>query len=90
VGVTGQPPPSVRLVVDPVACDGIGMCARLAPDLVELDMWGFPIVATEPLVRGEAEQARRAAAGCPRRALLLVPGAATPAGPSSRPAGSRA
>jgi len=63
---------AVQLVVDPVACDGIGMCARLAPDVVELDTWGFPIVATGPLGRSDTRQARRAVAGCPRRALLLV------------------
>jgi ferredoxin len=34
-----------RLRVDPTACDGIGMCAHLAPDLIVLDTWGYPIIA---------------------------------------------
>jgi len=72
VGPGTQQQTVTRLVVDPVACDGIGMCARLAPDLVELDTWGFPVVAPEPLGRSDSRQARRAVAGCPRRALLLV------------------
>jgi ferredoxin len=78
----GDGAPAARLVVDPVACDGVGMCLRLAPDLVSLDDWGYPIVGTGPLTRSEQRQARRAVAGCPRKALLLVP---VPAGTASRP-----
>ncbi len=63
----------MQLHVDPVACDGIGMCAQLAPDVVSLDTWGFPVVPRDPLSPGESKQAARAVAGCPRRALLLVP-----------------
>ena len=33
-----------RLRVDPIACDGVGICTHLAPDLVGVDSWGFPIV----------------------------------------------
>ena len=62
-----------QLVVDPVACDGVGMCTQLAPDVVTLDTWGYPVVPREPLTGEEARQAARAVAGCPRRALLLVP-----------------
>jgi len=61
-----------QLVVDPVACDGVGMCTQLAPDVVTLDTWGYPVVPREPLRGEEARQAARAVAGCPRRALLLV------------------
>jgi ferredoxin len=62
-----------QLVVDPVACDGVGMCAQLAPDVVTLDTWGYPVVPRDGLAGDEARQAARAVAGCPRRALLLVP-----------------
>jgi ferredoxin len=62
-----------RLVVDPVACDGIGMCAHLAPDLVRLDSWGYPIVTGQPSSPREDRQAARAATGCPRKAMLLAP-----------------
>ncbi|HET9517767.1 MAG TPA: hypothetical protein VFO77_08590, partial [Actinoplanes sp.] len=41
--------PVRRLVIDPVACDGIGICAYLAPGLVWLDRWGYPITARTPL-----------------------------------------
>ena len=33
-----------RLVVDPIRCDGRGICAELFPERIALDDWGFPIV----------------------------------------------
>ena len=33
-----------RLMVDPIACDGRGICAELLPGLITLDDWGFPII----------------------------------------------
>lgn len=63
----------MQLLVNPVACDGVGMCTQLAPDVVTTDRWGYPVVPTRALSYREAKQARRAVAGCPRRALLLVP-----------------
>lgn len=60
------------VVVDPISCEGIGMCAHLAPDVIDLDPWGFPIVARGPLKGSQRGQAKRAVRGCPRRALHLV------------------
>ena len=65
-------PTAPRLVVDPVACDGIGMCAHLAPDLVSLDSWGYPIITDGPVTARGERQAKKAVAGCPRNALLLA------------------
>jgi ferredoxin len=65
-------PAAARLVVDPVACDGIGMCAHLARDLISPDSWGYPITVRDPLTPREERQARRAVSGCPRSALLLA------------------
>lgn len=62
----------MRLRLDPVACDGVGICAHLAPDLVRLDPWGFPILPEGELGRREARAARRAASSCPHRALFLT------------------
>jgi ferredoxin len=62
-----------RLRVDPVACEGIGMCAHLAPDLVDLDRWGYPILAHSDLDETGLAQARRAVRGCPKQALLIRP-----------------
>jgi ferredoxin len=70
----------MELLVNPVACDGIGMCTQLAPDVVTTDSWGFPVVLRGDLSDDEVRQAERAVAGCPKRALLLVPSKA----PASR------
>jgi ferredoxin len=60
------------LRVDPIACDGHGLCAELFPERVELDDWGFPIVDPEPIPPTLAKHARGAVAACPRHALALV------------------
>ena len=65
------PAPELRLRIDASACDGIGVCAHLAPDLVELDRWGYPILAARDLTSAEAASGRRAIRGCPRSALWL-------------------
>ncbi len=62
-----------RLRVNPVACDGVGICAHLAPGLITVDLWGYPIVNPEPLDDRTRRQARAAAAACPRRALFVDP-----------------
>lgn len=62
---------SVRLRVNPIACEAHGMCAELFPEWIELDDWGYPIVAGEPVPPELLEHARRAADACPTLALLL-------------------
>lgn len=62
-----------RLHIDPAACDGVGICAHLAPDVVRTDSWGYPILAAAPLAGDHARQARAAVAACPRQALFLEP-----------------
>lgn len=61
----------LRLVVDPIACDGRGICRDLLPEVVGLDDWGFPILPAGPLPRHLVADARRAVAFCPRLALRL-------------------
>ena len=59
-----------RLRIDPIACDGRGLCAEVLPELITLDDWGFPIIAREvPDELGEA--AAEAVRLCPRLALRL-------------------
>ncbi len=62
---------AIRLRVDPVACDAYGYCAELLPERFTLDEWGYPIVDGTPVDGDLAELATRAAAECPRRAVLL-------------------
>jgi ferredoxin len=64
-------PSRVRLRVDPVACDAYGYCAELLPERISLDEWGYPIVDGTPVDADLVALASRAAAECPRRAILL-------------------
>ena len=57
--------------VNPIACDGSGLCAELLPERVTLDDWGYPVVDPTPLTRELEEHAERAAADCPTLAFLL-------------------
>ena len=66
---TGAEP--LRVLVDPVACDAFGYCAELLPERVALDEWGYPVVDGAPVEGRLVALAERAAAECPRRALLL-------------------
>ena len=62
---------SVRLKVNPIACEAHGMCAEVLPERIALDDWGYPIIegtVDERLV----EHARKAVSHCPVRALKLV------------------
>ena len=61
----------LELIVDPVACDGRGVCAEMLPERIELDRWGYPLIEGEispPL----DDTAVRAVRSCPRQALHLV------------------
>jgi ferredoxin len=62
----------MRLAVDPIACTGHGVCAELLPEGVTLDEWGYPLLAGGEVPADLLRQARRAAAACPARALLLL------------------
>lgn len=64
--------PAFKLVVDPVACNGAGVCAELLPELVTPDHWGYPVIERGPVPPPLIGHARRAVAGCPRMALVLV------------------
>jgi ferredoxin len=61
-----------QLRVDPTACAGHGLCAELAPELVTLDEWGYPIVTERLVPRGLNRTARRAVTDCPALALALT------------------
>jgi ferredoxin len=59
------------LVVDWIACDGYGLCSDLAPDLVSLDPWQYPIVPKGSVPRSMLDDARRVVDCCPMKALAL-------------------
>lgn len=60
------------LRLDPIACDGHGLCAELFPERIRLDDWGFPILDPRPVPPSLDEHARRAVAECPKVALRLA------------------
>jgi ferredoxin len=63
---------SHRLVLDPIACDGHGLCHEMFPEGIDLDDWNYPIITRAPLGKRELRHARRAAAACPCLALRIV------------------
>jgi len=62
---------SAALRVNPIACDGHGLCAELFPERVSLDDWGYPLVDRSPVPRSLEQHARRAIDACPVLALRL-------------------
>ncbi len=57
--------------IDWTRCDGHGLCAALLPVRIQLDEWGFPIIARAPLAPAEVTDARRAVLACPALALRI-------------------
>jgi ferredoxin len=62
---------TLALQIDPIACTGHGLCADLLPELIELDEWGYPILA-DSVPPDLVAHARRAVNACPTLALRLV------------------
>jgi ferredoxin len=88
----------VELHVDPIACDGRGLCAELLPELIKLDDWGFPIIRKGAVPEALVSEAEETVRLCPKLALRLCampgapaagrrvsdPSAANPGAPRSR------
>jgi len=60
-----------RLRVDPIACDGRGLCAEILPDLITLDDWGFPIIGDRDVPTSLIQEAGESVRICPKLALRL-------------------
>jgi len=56
---------AARLRVDPIACDGRGLCAETLPD------WGFPVISGDAVPGDQLDDARETVRACPRLALRL-------------------
>jgi ferredoxin len=52
------------------------MCAEMLPEFIALDPWGYPIVSDKPLPPELTGLARKAVAGCPALALMIIKGEA--------------
>ncbi len=62
---------TVALSVDPITCDGHGLCAELLPELIHLDDWGYPVLRSSAVPPHLLPAARMARHLCPTLALLL-------------------
>jgi ferredoxin len=60
-----------RLRVDAIRCDAYGHCAELLPEMIELDDWGYPMIADADVPEHLRGDAARAVDACPRLALIL-------------------
>jgi ferredoxin len=63
------------LVLNPILCDGRGLCHDAAPELIELDEWGYPLLPggglQAELTRDERKAAEDATHACPLLALHM-------------------
>lgn len=57
------------LAIDWTRCDRHGLCAALAPELVTLDEWGFPLLRSS--AAADLADLRAVAAVCPALALRV-------------------
>ena len=61
----------LELAVDRTRCDGSRLCAELLPELIRLDDWGYPILASGPIPELLLPLAQRAVEDCPVLAIAL-------------------
>lgn len=59
------------LRIDPTMCAGVAMCARVAPNAITLDPWGFPILPPDVLTESMAKEGHKAVRACPKKALFI-------------------
>lgn len=60
-----------RLRVDWIRCEGYGVCGDLAPELVDLDEWRYPILRSARVESALEHDAQRIVDCCPMKALAL-------------------
>ncbi|HSV39379.1 MAG TPA: ferredoxin [Nocardioidaceae bacterium] len=63
----------MKLVLDSTACQGYGLCQQAAPDLLDLDDWGYAgIVGDGSVPGGHHDHAHEAVKVCPAQALRVA------------------
>jgi ferredoxin len=62
----------MKLHVDPAACQAYGLCREKAPELIELDEWGYARIVVADVPASAEGAAREAVAVCPNLALKLA------------------
>ena len=61
----------LRLRVNPITCDGHGLCSELLPELISRDDWGYPSPVVAEVPPALEAHAQRAAQQCPTLAIVL-------------------
>lgn len=63
----------MKVRLDAATCDGFGTCATHAPEVFQLDDWGYAALVDDGSVPEDEEaRTRRAIADCPVHAIVLV------------------
>lgn len=68
----GETDTDQRLRVDWPQCKAHGLCAEIAPEVIQLDEWGYPVFDPGGLSTTELATARKAVHVCPTLALRLT------------------
>ncbi|MFE7271444.1 ferredoxin [Streptomyces sp. NPDC057623] len=61
----------MKLLLDSTRCQGYGLCQEPAPELIDLDEWGYAQVRVTDVAKGDEAAAEAAVAACPNSALRL-------------------
>lgn len=64
--------PDPRLTVDQPACKGHGLCFFGWPELFDLDDEGIAVALVDVVPARQLDEARKAVAACPERAISLT------------------
>jgi ferredoxin len=62
----------MKVEVDADLCEGYGTCLSIAPDVFELDEWGYAFVKSEDVPHGQEDLVRRATLECPMNAIRFA------------------
>lgn len=60
-----------HLRINPIRCTAFGFCAEYAPELFQIDDWGYGWLHQNEVTADQLELAQKAADLCPKRAILL-------------------
>jgi ferredoxin len=65
----------MKLVLDQTTCQGYGLCQQAAPELLDLDDWGYAGLRAPggEVPAGQHGHAHDAVAACPVKALRVQP-----------------
>ncbi|MEV6794587.1 ferredoxin [Streptomyces sp. NPDC051320] len=62
----------MKLLLDSTRCQGYGLCHEPAPELIDLDEWGYAQVREDAVPADGEDAVAAAVAACPNSALRLV------------------